>query len=125
MAFVGWHYADGVAKERELKRDGLVDVATTGLTQAPIGTDYRLGGRITSFNQRDGSTGMIQRRNQSVFGTDRLVAPDMCGSCTAYSKTKSFRPSRASADPLRHVPGLDPLRLPMSRWINRERSRPS
>ena len=40
MVFVGRQYADAVEKERQLKRDGVVDSATTGLTEATAGADY-------------------------------------------------------------------------------------
>jgi hypothetical protein len=33
MVFVGRHYAGMVQQERDLKRQGVVDVGTTGLTQ--------------------------------------------------------------------------------------------
>ncbi|ARJ65821.1 penicillin-binding protein activator LpoB [Magnetospirillum sp. ME-1] len=67
MQFVGRNYADMVAKERELKRQGVVDKATLPAARAPKGGDYRLGGRITSLDSRDPKTGMMQRYNQIVF----------------------------------------------------------
>jgi PBP1b-binding outer membrane lipoprotein LpoB len=67
MVFVGRHYSDMVAHERELKREGVVDVGTTGLTQAQAGGDYRLGGRINSMDSRDSRTGLVQRYNQITF----------------------------------------------------------
>ena len=67
MSFVGRHYADMVKKERELKRKGKVDVATTGLTKAQSGADFRLGGRITTLDQRNAQTGMLQRYTQITF----------------------------------------------------------
>jgi PBP1b-binding outer membrane lipoprotein LpoB len=67
MVFVGRHYAGMVQQERDLKRQGVVDVGTTGLTQAQAGGDYRLGGRISSLDQRSSTTGMIQRYNEIVF----------------------------------------------------------
>jgi hypothetical protein len=56
-----------VAKERELKRQGVVDKATLPTARAPKGGDYRLGGRITSLDSRDPKSGMMQRYNQIVF----------------------------------------------------------
>lgn len=50
MAFVGRRYAAAVEHERALKRAGKVDVATTGLTRAAAGADYRLTGEITSLD---------------------------------------------------------------------------
>ncbi|CAA7620861.1 conserved exported hypothetical protein [Candidatus Terasakiella magnetica] len=67
MSFVGRNYADMVAKERELKRQGVVDHATQPGARAPKGGDYRLGGRITSLDARDPKTGMAQRYNQIIF----------------------------------------------------------
>ncbi|MBK1695709.1 CsgG/HfaB family protein [Rhodovibrio salinarum] len=67
MVFVGRQYADAVEKERELKRDGVVDSATTGLTQATAGADYRLVGTINSLDARDRSTGTAQRYSQITF----------------------------------------------------------
>ena len=67
MQFVGRHYADMVAKERELKRQGTVDQATQPAARAQKGGDYRLGGRITSLDSRDPKTGMMQRYNQIIF----------------------------------------------------------
>jgi penicillin-binding protein activator len=67
MVFVGHHYAGMVAQERDLKRQGVVDQATTGLTKAQAGADYRLGGRITSIDSRNPTNGMVQRYNQIVF----------------------------------------------------------
>lgn len=67
MQFVGREYADVVAKERELKRSGTVDVATTGQALAQAGSDYRLVGRIASLDSRDTSTGMQQRFTQITF----------------------------------------------------------
>jgi PBP1b-binding outer membrane lipoprotein LpoB len=67
MVFVGRHYAGMVAQERDLKRQGVVDQATTGLTKAQAGGDYRLGGRISSVDSRNPSNGMVQRYNQIIF----------------------------------------------------------
>ena len=68
MSFVGREYAAMVAAERELKREGVTDVGTTGLTRAQAGVDFRLTGRITSEDAaaNDGS-GRVQRFNQITF----------------------------------------------------------
>lgn len=68
MSFVGREYAAMIAQERELKREGVTDVGTTGLTRAQAGVDFRLTGRITSEDQaaQDGS-GRVQRFNQITF----------------------------------------------------------
>ena len=68
MSFVGREYAAMIAAERELKREGVTDVGTTGLTRAQAGVDFRLTGRITSEDAvaQDGS-GRVQRFNQITF----------------------------------------------------------
>ena len=68
MMFVGREFAAMIAQERELKREGVTDVGTTGLTKAQAGVDFRLTGRITSEDSaaQDG-TGRIQRFNQITF----------------------------------------------------------
>lgn len=67
MVFVGRHYSDMVAAERDLKRQGVTDIGTTGLTQAQAGADYRLGGRISTLDSRNPSNGMMQRYTQIIF----------------------------------------------------------
>jgi hypothetical protein len=67
MVFVGRQYANMVEQERQLRRDGKVDVGTLGLTRATMGGDYRLGGRIASLDQRSSRSGMIQRYTQITF----------------------------------------------------------
>lgn len=67
IIFVGREYVDVVEKERDLKRAGKVDVATTGFTKATAGADYRLTGRIKTLDARSSSTGAAQRYNQITF----------------------------------------------------------
>ncbi len=67
MTFIGRHYAGMVEQERALKREGVTGKGTVGMTKAPRGADYRLGGRITSVDARDARTGMISRYNQITF----------------------------------------------------------
>lgn len=67
MIFVARHNSDMVEQERKLKRDGKVDVGTTGLTRAAAGGDYRLSGRISSLDAVNVSSGMAQRYNQIIF----------------------------------------------------------
>ncbi len=67
MVFVGRKYADVVDKERQLKRDGVVDSATTGATRATAGADYRLVGTINSLDARSSQSGTAQRYNQITF----------------------------------------------------------
>lgn len=67
MTFVGRQFADMVAKERDLKRQGVVDTGTTRLTKAQMGGDFRLGGRITSLDTRSPATGQMSRYNQITF----------------------------------------------------------
>lgn len=67
ITFVGRQYARMVEHERALKRDGKTDIGTLGLTRAQLGSDYRLGGRIASTDQRSIRTGMVQRYTQISF----------------------------------------------------------
>ena len=67
MTFVGRQFSDMVAKERDLKRQGVVDQGTLPATRAPQGADYRLGGRITSLDSRSPATGQMSRYNQITF----------------------------------------------------------
>ena len=67
MVFVARHNAAMVEQERALKRDGKVDVGTTGLTRAAAGADYRLSGRISSLDAVNVGSGMTQRYNQIIF----------------------------------------------------------
>lgn len=66
LEFVGREYARAVAEERELKREGVTDIGTTGLTRGQAGADFRLGGRISSLDSRD-SSGQLQRYTQITF----------------------------------------------------------
>lgn len=67
IRFIGRNYSKMVEQERDLKREGATDVATTGLTKAQKGADFRLGGRITSLDSRNTKTGMQQRYTQITF----------------------------------------------------------
>lgn len=91
MVFVGRHYAQMVSQERELKREGVTDIGTTGLTRAQAGADFRLGGTIGTLDSRDPRTGVTQRYNQIVF---ELV--DLETGVLAWSGMYEFQ--RAAAD---------------------------
>lgn len=67
LSFVGRQYAAAVESERQLKRNGITDVGTTGMTRATLGADYRLGGRISSIDQKSARTGMVGRYTQITF----------------------------------------------------------
>lgn len=56
-----------VGKERELKRDGVTDTGTVGLTRAMAGVDYRLAGRINTQDTRGKTSGMVERYTQISF----------------------------------------------------------
>lgn len=56
-----------IMQERELKRTGVADVGTRGMTEGVAGLDFRLIGRMTSLDNRDGRSGLTQRRTQIVF----------------------------------------------------------
>ncbi|GAM98745.1 lipoprotein YcfM [alpha proteobacterium U9-1i] len=67
MAFVSRENAAMIAQERELRREGVVDTGTTGMTRAQASGDFRLTGRITSLDSMQQSTGMVSRYNQITF----------------------------------------------------------
>ncbi len=56
-----------IQQERELKRTGVADVGTRGMTAGVAGLDFRLVGRMTSLDNRDGRSGLTQRRTQVLF----------------------------------------------------------
>ncbi len=66
MLFVGRHYSDMVAKERDLKRQGQVTTGTIGTAKAQAGADFRLGGRITSSDAVQ-SSGLASRYQLITF----------------------------------------------------------
>lgn len=61
MVFVGRHHAGMVEQERKLKSEKVTDQGTRGRTEATLGADFRLGGRITSLE------GRAARYTQIVF----------------------------------------------------------
>lgn len=67
IRFISRESMDIISRERELKRTGVADSATRGMTQAVAGLDFMLIGKMTSLDQRDGKSGLIQRRTQIVF----------------------------------------------------------
>ena len=67
LVFVSRESAAMVAAERNLKRDGVTDVGTTGLAKAQAGADYRLVGRISTLDSRSASTGSVERYTQMSF----------------------------------------------------------
>jgi TolB-like protein len=80
-----------VAAERDAKRSGAVDVATTGLARAQAGADFRLSGNIASLEQRNNRTGMVQRFTQITFEMVDLERGTIVWS-------NSYDIARASAD---------------------------
>jgi curli biogenesis system outer membrane secretion channel CsgG len=67
MSFIDRTHLDAIQRERDLKRQGLTDTGTVGMTQAVAGSDYLLRGAISSQDSRSVSTGMTQRYNQISF----------------------------------------------------------
>lgn len=67
MVFLGRHYGDMVANEREMKRDGAVDAGTIRKTKAAAGADFRLGGRIASLDSAAKGSGTVSRFHQITF----------------------------------------------------------
>lgn len=67
LAFVSRESSAMVQNERDLKRDGVTDSGTTGLTKAQAGGDFRLAGRITTLDSRSASSGAVERYTQISF----------------------------------------------------------
>jgi len=67
LLFVGREFVAAVEEERQLKREGVTDGGTTGLTRATAGADYRLVGKITSLDSRNNDTGMQERMTVISF----------------------------------------------------------
>jgi PBP1b-binding outer membrane lipoprotein LpoB len=67
LVFVGREYAGAVTAERSLKRTGMTDDGANGRAVRMAGADYRLGGRITSIDAIQGSSGLTARHHQLVF----------------------------------------------------------
>jgi len=91
LTFVGRQYAGMVQHERDLKRQGVTDVGTTGLVKAQAGGDFRLGGRIASVDARNAQSGIVQRYNQITFEMVDLETSEI-----VWSGMYEF--SRAAAD---------------------------
>ncbi len=56
-----------VMRERELKRSGVADVGTRGMTRSVAGLDFQLVGKMSSLDTRDSKSGLVQRRTQVIF----------------------------------------------------------
>lgn len=67
IIFVGREFASMVEKERELKRQGVVDSGTIRQTKATAGADFRLKGRITSQDSMDTNSQLRTRYHQISF----------------------------------------------------------
>ncbi len=67
IRFSGQENAAATEKQRALKRQGVTDVGTRGLTKAQLGVDYFLVGTITSLDARSAKTGLTQRFTQITF----------------------------------------------------------
>jgi hypothetical protein len=67
MVFVARHYGDMVTSERDLKRTGVTDDGTMPKTRKMAGADYRLGGRLTSIDAVEVSSGTASRHHQAIF----------------------------------------------------------
>ena len=67
MTFISREHIKAVEQERQLKREGVTDVGTTGLLKATLGMDYSLSGRIASQDSRAAQSGLQQRYMQITF----------------------------------------------------------
>ncbi|MCT2559364.1 penicillin-binding protein activator LpoB [Tsuneonella sp. YG55] len=67
LVFLARQNAAMIEEERALKREGVTDSGTAGMTQAQFGGDFRLTGNIASQDARSSRTGTIQRFTQITF----------------------------------------------------------
>lgn len=65
--FVGREFSGMVEQERTLKRDGYVQPGTMAASPAQMGGDYRLTGRISSYDAIDPRSGARTRYTQITF----------------------------------------------------------
>lgn len=90
LVFLGRQYAHMVERERDIKRHGVVDKGTTGTTEGQKGADYRLGGRITSVDNRNPKSGTMSRYSQIVFEMVDLESGEIVWS-GIYEMTKAMQ----------------------------------
>ena len=67
IRFISRESMDIVMRERELKRQGIADVGTRGMTNGIAGLDFQMIGKMTSLDSRDSRSGLMQRRTQVIF----------------------------------------------------------
>ncbi len=91
MVFLDRQHMASVERERDLKRRGVTDVGTTGLTKAVAGADFKLTGSIRTLNAANNATGMRQRRTQVTF-----EMTDLESSAVIWSNDYTFQ--KAAAD---------------------------
>lgn len=91
MQFINRQNSAMVEAERNLKRAGVTDSGTTGLTRAVAGVDYRLSGIIASLDSRNIKSGMVQRMTQISFELTDLESGEI-----VWSNIYEFE--RAAAD---------------------------
>ncbi len=65
--FVSRESIQAVEKERQLKRDGVVDTGSRELAKATAGIDFFMRGRISSLDQVNSSTGVHDRSYSMSF----------------------------------------------------------
>jgi PBP1b-binding outer membrane lipoprotein LpoB len=65
--FVSRESMQAVEKERQLKRDGVVDTGSRSLAKATAGIDFFMRGRISSLDQVNSSTGVHDRSYSMTF----------------------------------------------------------
>jgi hypothetical protein len=91
LIFLDNEHLATVVRARELKRNGVTDVGTTGLTRAVAGADFKLVGSIHTLNLSNNNTGMRQRRTQVTF-----EMTDLESSALVWSSDYTFQ--KAAAD---------------------------
>jgi hypothetical protein len=84
IRFVSRESMDIVMRERELKRSGVADVGTRGMTRGVSGLDFQMIGKMTSLDSRDGRSGLIQRRTQVIFELVDMETGDLPWTSNPY-----------------------------------------
>jgi penicillin-binding protein activator len=67
LLFVSREAAAMVQQERDLKRSGVTDKGTVGLSAAQAGVDFRMKGKLITQDKRSTSSGSIERYTQLNF----------------------------------------------------------
>lgn len=67
MMFIGREYLNMMLKELQLKQSGIIDEGGTASEFKAYGSDFRLGGRISTLDSVNPKTGSFSRYHQILF----------------------------------------------------------